>query len=67
MQCRHILKKNFFVKIVAAYVIVGFVVMQLLLFFAWCWPFSQYWAVPPENRKLGSDGLAVLQWATATY
>lgn len=43
------LKQNLAVKIVAGYVVIGFVVMEILYLGVWCRPFSQYWAVPPEN------------------
>ncbi|KAH9905642.1 hypothetical protein F4778DRAFT_727017 [Xylariomycetidae sp. FL2044] len=43
------LKQNLAVKIVGAYVVVGFVVMEILYLGVWCRPFSQYWAVPPDN------------------
>ncbi|KAI1429077.1 hypothetical protein F5Y12DRAFT_590650 [Xylaria sp. FL1777] len=38
-----------FVKLVACYVALGFVVMEVLYFGVWCRPFSQYWAVPPKS------------------
>merc|ERR1712000_495437 len=43
------LKQNLAVKIVAGYVVVSFVVMEVLYLGVWCRPFSQYWAVPPDN------------------
>ncbi|KAM0621709.1 hypothetical protein D7B24_005208 [Verticillium nonalfalfae] len=43
------LKQNLAVKIVAGYVAVGFIVMEILYFGVWCRPFTQYWAVPPDN------------------
>lgn len=45
------LKQNLAVKIVAGYVVVSFVVMEILYLGVWCRPFSQYWAVPPDNGK----------------
>ncbi|POR31150.1 Uncharacterized protein TPAR_08628 [Tolypocladium paradoxum] len=45
------LKANLAVKIVAAYVAVSFVVMEILYLAVWCQPFSQYWAVPPDNPQ----------------
>ncbi|KAJ6442495.1 acetamidase [Purpureocillium lavendulum] len=45
------LKGNLIVKIVAGYVAVGFVVMEVLYLGVWCRPFSQYWAVPPDNPQ----------------
>ncbi|KAF2013505.1 hypothetical protein BU24DRAFT_434530 [Aaosphaeria arxii CBS 175.79] len=35
----------------AAYVAIGFVVMEILYLGVWCRPFSQYWAVPPSNEQ----------------
>jgi len=43
------LKQRWAVKAVAIYVIVGFVVMEILYFGVWCRPFQQYWQVPVEN------------------
>lgn len=43
------LQQNLAVKIVAGYVVVSFVVMEILYLGVWCRPFSQYWAVPPDN------------------
>ncbi|GAW13491.1 hypothetical protein ANO14919_028770 [Xylariales sp. No.14919] len=37
------------VKLVAGYVAIGFVIMEVLYFGVWCRPFSEYWAVPPNN------------------
>ncbi|KND91021.1 hypothetical protein TOPH_04420 [Tolypocladium ophioglossoides CBS 100239] len=45
------LKANLAVKIVAAYAAVGFVLMEILYLGVWCRPFSQYWAVPPDNPQ----------------
>ena len=36
-------------KIVAGYVAVGFVIMEVLYLGVWCRPFNQYWAVPPNS------------------
>ncbi|GKU12835.1 unnamed protein product, partial [Fusarium langsethiae] len=41
------LSQNLAVKFVAAYVTIGFVVMEILYLGVWCRPFNQYWAVPP--------------------
>lgn len=43
------LKQNFAVKIVAGYAALTFVVMEILYFGVWCRPFTEYWAVPPDN------------------
>ncbi|KAH6892869.1 hypothetical protein B0T10DRAFT_481057 [Thelonectria olida] len=44
-----ILQQNWAAKIVGGYVVVGFVVMEILYMGVWCRPFNQYWAVPPDN------------------
>ena len=44
------LRQNLFVKIVAAYVVFGFILMEVL-WFVWCRPFSDYWAGPPDDRR----------------
>ncbi|KAM0347395.1 hypothetical protein ACHAPU_004916 [Fusarium lateritium] len=43
------LSQNLAVKFVAAYTVVGFVLMEILYLGVWCRPFNQYWAVPTEN------------------
>ncbi|KAH7121927.1 hypothetical protein B0J13DRAFT_532055 [Dactylonectria estremocensis] len=43
------LKQNLAVKVVAAYVAFGFVLMEILYLGVWCRPFTQYWAVPPDS------------------
>lgn len=45
------LSQNRAVKIVAAYVILGFVAMEILYLGVWCRPFTEYWAVPPDNGE----------------
>lgn len=45
------LRQNLAVKIVAGYVAVGFIVMEILYLGVWCRPFNQYWAVPPKNSQ----------------
>ncbi|KAJ9155075.1 Decarboxylase [Pleurostoma richardsiae] len=54
------LRHNLAVKIVAGYVAVGFVVMEILYLGVWCRPFSEYWAVPPDN------GIPFVQCSAAT-
>ncbi|KAB2570062.1 Family decarboxylase [Lasiodiplodia theobromae] len=44
-------KQSLVVKLVAAYVVVGFVVMEILYLGVWCRPFNQYWAVPTTNTQ----------------
>ena len=39
------------VKIIAVYIGVGFLLMEILYFGVWCRPFSQYWAVPTSNSE----------------
>ncbi|KAI0005600.1 hypothetical protein F4779DRAFT_49335 [Xylariaceae sp. FL0662B] len=45
------LKQNIAVKIVSVYVVLGFVVMEILYLGVWCRPFNQYWAVPPNSTQ----------------
>ncbi|KAF7589529.1 hypothetical protein BBP40_004194 [Aspergillus hancockii] len=42
---------HLFVKILAGYVFLGFAVIEITYFAVYCRPFSQYWAVPPENPQ----------------
>jgi hypothetical protein len=48
---RQLLPQHFIVKLVAGYVMIGFVVMEILYFGVWCRPFNQYWAVPTNSSK----------------
>lgn len=43
--------QNLLVKLLLAYVVLTFVVMELLYFTCWCRPFSDYWAVPTPNPQ----------------
>jgi hypothetical protein len=43
--------ENIAIKILAAYVVVSFIVMEILYFGVWCRPFNQYWAVPTANTQ----------------
>ena len=43
-------KENVAVKLLAVYLVLGFIVMEILYFSTWCRPFSQYWAVPASPR-----------------
>ncbi|KAF2460637.1 hypothetical protein BDY21DRAFT_280333 [Lineolata rhizophorae] len=45
------LYENLTVKILAVYVAVSFVVMEVLYLGVWCRPFSNYWAVPTPNSQ----------------
>jgi hypothetical protein len=42
---------NVAIKLLAAYIALGFVVMAVLYFAAWCRPFTEYWAVPTESSQ----------------
>jgi hypothetical protein len=43
--------QNTFVKIVIAYVVLGFVAVEIPCLFILCRPFSQYWAIAPYSRE----------------
>lgn len=45
------LRQSLIVKCAALYVLVTFVVMEILYFAVWCRPFSDYWAVPTDNMQ----------------
>ncbi|KAF4341626.1 integral membrane protein PTH11 [Fusarium beomiforme] len=45
------LSQNLAVKFVAAYVTLGWLIMEILYLGVWCRPFNQYWAVPPNNTQ----------------
>lgn len=51
-QTRVDLAQQLAVKFVAAYVVLGFFVMEILYFAVWCRPFHDYWAVPEPNSKI---------------
>ncbi|EAW11018.1 putative UbiD family decarboxylase [Aspergillus clavatus NRRL 1] len=40
-----------FVKIIGAFCVFSFVLIEILFFAAWCRPFSAYWSVPPKNTQ----------------
>jgi hypothetical protein len=44
-------KQNIAVKMLAVYIALGFVVMEILYFGAWCRPFHQYWAVLSKSSQ----------------
>lgn len=48
------LRWHLFVQILAGYVVLGFVVIQITYFAVYCRPFSQYWAVPVQNQQCAS-------------
>jgi hypothetical protein len=43
--------ENIAIKILSVYVALGFVVMEVLYFAAWCRPISEYWAVPTSSSQ----------------
>ncbi|KAL3466074.1 hypothetical protein BJX64DRAFT_274847 [Aspergillus heterothallicus] len=45
------LRLHVYVKIVAVYVTMGFVVIMVTYYAAYCRPFSQYWAMPVDNLQ----------------
>ncbi|KAJ0418275.1 hypothetical protein BJY00DRAFT_188300 [Aspergillus carlsbadensis] len=42
---------HLFVQILAGYVALGFVVIEITYFAVYCRPFSQYWAIPVDNPQ----------------
>ncbi|KAL2802096.1 hypothetical protein BJX63DRAFT_133981 [Aspergillus granulosus] len=42
---------HLFVQVLAGYVALGFVVIEITYFAVYCRPFSQYWAVPVDNPQ----------------
>ncbi|KAF3769354.1 hypothetical protein M406DRAFT_249523 [Cryphonectria parasitica EP155] len=49
------LSHNMVVKLVAAYVAVGFIVMEVLFFGVWCRPFWHYWQVPNDSLECTAE------------
>ncbi|KAL2814256.1 hypothetical protein BJX63DRAFT_431413 [Aspergillus granulosus] len=45
------LRLHLYVRIVAVYVAVGFVVIMVTYYAVYCRPFSQYWAMPVDNLQ----------------
>jgi hypothetical protein len=43
--------ENLAIKLLSVYVALGFVVMEILYFAAWCRPISEYWAVPEPSSS----------------
>lgn len=43
--------ENIAIKLLSAYVALGYIVMQILYFAVWCRPFSEYYAVPTNSRQ----------------
>ncbi|KKY16372.1 hypothetical protein UCDDS831_g07051 [Diplodia seriata] len=50
------LRENLFNKLCAAYVFLGYVIIQITFFGVWCRPFSQYWAIDPSNAQCANYG-----------
>jgi hypothetical protein len=44
-------KENIAIKILSAYTALGFVIIEVLYFAAWCRPFSEYYAVPTSSSQ----------------
>ena len=44
-------KENIAIKILFGYVVISFIVMDILYFGVWCQPFHNYWAVPTPNPQ----------------
>jgi hypothetical protein len=44
-------KQAILVKIVGAYVVFGYCLMEILFFTVWCRPFHNYWSVPAANPQ----------------
>ncbi|KAL4791241.1 hypothetical protein BDV19DRAFT_393352 [Aspergillus venezuelensis] len=47
----HRLPWHIFVQILAGYVALGFIAIEITYFAVYCRPFSQYWAVPVDNPQ----------------
>lgn len=63
------LRENFLNKLVAGYVLFGYVFIQITFFGVWCRPFSQYWALPPDNPQCSHYGhycITILIFNTTT-
>lgn len=43
--------ENIAIRLLSAYVALGYVVMQVLYFAVWCRPFNQYYAVPTDSTQ----------------
>ncbi|OJD37978.1 uncharacterized protein BKCO1_500096 [Diplodia corticola] len=50
------LRENLFNKICAAYVLLGYIIIQITFFGVWCRPFNQYWAINPDNEQCANYG-----------
>ncbi|KAK8204097.1 hypothetical protein IWZ01DRAFT_106155 [Phyllosticta capitalensis] len=45
------LREHIFTKLVAGYIVLSYIFIQITFFAAWCRPFSQYWAFPAKNPQ----------------
>lgn len=45
------LRSNLYIKLLAGYVALGFVVIMICYYAVYCRPFSQYWAMPVKNMQ----------------
>ncbi|KAF2025693.1 hypothetical protein EK21DRAFT_75796 [Setomelanomma holmii] len=43
--------ENIAIKLLSAYVILSFVVIEILYFAAWCRPITEYWTIPTSNLQ----------------
>ncbi|KAM0722948.1 hypothetical protein Q7P37_001146 [Cladosporium fusiforme] len=46
-----LMRESVAIKIIAAYVAISYVVMEILYMGVWCRPFHNYWAVPTPNAQ----------------
>ncbi|KAF1951606.1 hypothetical protein CC80DRAFT_369905, partial [Byssothecium circinans] len=44
-------KSNIAIKLLAVYIALGFVVMEILYFSVWCRPFRDYWTIPTTSPQ----------------
>ncbi|KAF7596830.1 hypothetical protein BBP40_012430 [Aspergillus hancockii] len=68
------IKQQLAVKILAAYVVGSYILLEILYFGVWCRPFKNYWAVPTPNgmsSRIPEDCLSdwgfSVQCSTATH
>jgi hypothetical protein len=43
--------ENIAIRLLSVYVVLGFVVMEILYFAAWCRPIQEYWTIPTSNSQ----------------
>lgn len=56
------LKQHLAVKVVGAYVVCSFLVMEILYFGVWCHPFGGMWKVPVQNGESSSPFPTLGDW-----